>query len=163
MKQFILNHKKAITGALAMLLVGGITMSFQDSPLGYSKFTGEDEFVYEGCCYTDTLPDKAGIKMKDFDKLQAELDKTLGKVDAELRGMDFTKIQKEAAELALKEIDMDKIMKNVELALKSIDLDKVMAEVSASLKNVKQNVFVAKNETAPVENKTRRTLKGITG
>ena len=135
MKQFILNHKKAITGAFAMLLIGGITMSFQDSPLGYSQFTGQYDFVYEGCS-TDTLPDKEGIKMKDFDNPESELDKTLGKVDAELKNLDFTKLQKDAAELALKEIDIDKIMKNVELALKNVDMEKIMASVNSSLKNM---------------------------
>lgn len=150
MKQFILKHKKAITGALAMLLIGGITMSFQDSPLGYSKFTGQDDFVYEGCC-TDTMPDKEGITMKDFDKLQAQLDKTLGEVGAELKNLDFTKLQKDAMTQALKEVDMDKIMKNVELSLKNIDLDKMMADVSASLKNIDLNFKSAEIEKALAE------------
>ena len=150
MKQFILKQKKAITGTLAMLLFGGITMSFLDSPLGYNKFTGEDEFTYEGC-YTDTLPEKEGMKMKDFDKLQAQLDKVLGEVDAELKGIDFTKIQKDAMETALKEVDMEKIMKNVELSLKNIDLDKMMADVSTSLKNADLNVKSAEIEKALAE------------
>ncbi len=150
MKQFILKHKKAITGTLAMLLIGGITMSFLNSPLGYNKFTGEDDFVYEGC-YTDTLPEKEGIKMKDFDKLQTQLDKVLGEVDAELKGIDFTKLQKEVMESALKEVDMEKVMKNVELSLKNIDLAKIMADVSASLKNVDLNFKSAEIEKALAE------------
>lgn len=150
MKQFILKHKKAITGTLAMLMMGVITMSFLDSPLGYNKFTGEDEFAYEGCS-TDTLPEKEGIKMKDFDKLQDQLDKALGKVDAELKGLDFSKIQKDAMESALKAVDMDKIMKNVELSLKNIDLDKIMSDVSTSLKNVDLNFKSAEIEKALAE------------
>ncbi len=150
MKQFILKHKKAITGTLAMLLIGGITMSFLDSPVGYSKFTGEDEFTYEGCS-TDTLPDKEGITMKDFDKLQSQLDKVLGEVDAELKGIDFTKIQKDAMESALKAVDMEKMMKDVELSLKNIDLDKMMADVSASLKNVDLNFKSTEIEKAMAE------------
>ena len=110
-------------------------MSFQDSPLGYSQFTGQDDLVYEGCS-TDTLPDKEGIKMKDFDKPEFELDKTLGKVDAELKNLDFTKLQKDATELALKDIDIDKIMKNVELALKNVDMEKILASVNSSLKSM---------------------------
>lgn len=136
MKQFFLNHKKTIAGVFSMLLIGGITMSFQNSPLGYSEFTGQDEFEYQGCA-TDTLPspDREGIKMKDFDKLNAELDKTLGKVDAELKGLDFSKLQKDA-ELALKEIDIDKMMQHVELALQNVNLDKIIGEVGASLKDI---------------------------
>ena len=150
MKQFILKRKKAITGTLAMLLMGGITMSFLDSPLGYNKFTGVDEFVYEGC-YTDTLPDKEGIKMKDFDKLQTQLDKALGEVDAELKGIDFTKIQKDAMEAVLKAVDLEKMMKNVELSLKNIDLEKIMADVSTSLKNIDLNFKSVEIEKALAE------------
>jgi len=150
MKQFILNRKKAITGTIAMLLIGGITMSFSNIPLGYSEFTGEDEYVYSTCSI-DTVPDKEGIKMKDFDKLQGELDMALGKVGAELKGIDFSKLQKDAAELALKEVDMEKIMKSVELALKSIDLDKTMADVSSSLKNLNLDYKNAEVEKALAE------------
>jgi hypothetical protein len=150
MKQFILKHKKAITGTLAILLIGAITMSFLDSPVGYSKFTGEDEFTYEGCC-TDTLPEKEGITMKDFDKLQAQLDKVLAEVNAELKGIDFSKLQKDVIEQAMKEVDMDKMMKNVELSLKNIDLDKIMADVSSSLKNVDLNFKSAEIEKAMAE------------
>jgi len=150
MKQFFLSNKKAIAGAIAMLLIGGITMSFNNIPLGYSEFTGEDEYVYSTCSI-DTVPDSEGIKMKDFDKLQTELDNTLGKVGAELKGLDFSKMQKDAAELALKEIDVDKIMKNVELALKNIDLDKIMTEVSSSLKNSNPEYTNAEVEKALAE------------
>ncbi len=45
-------------------------------------------FDYESS-YTDTLPEKEGITMKDFDKLQAELDKVSGAVNAELKGIEF--------------------------------------------------------------------------
>lgn len=136
MKQFIVKHKKAITGTLAILLIGGITMSFQDTPFAYDKFSGKEDYAYESSC-KDTLPEKKGIKMKDFDKLQSELDKTLEKVQAELKSLDLVAIQKDAATVALKEIDLDKIMKSVELSLKDLDIDKIMAEVTASLKNVK--------------------------
>ncbi len=150
MKQFILNRKKAITGTLAMLLIGGITMSFLNSPLGYDQFTGEDEFVYEGCS-VDTLPDKEGIKMKDFEKLQCELDKISGEVDAELKGIEFLKLQKDALAQAMKEVDMEKMMKNVELSLKNIDLEKMMASVTSSLENVDLNFKSAEIEKALAE------------
>ena len=135
MKQFIVKHKKAITGTLAILLIGGITMSFQDSPFAYDKFSGKEDYICEGS-FTDTLPEKEGIKMKDFDKLQAELDKALEKVHAELKNIDLTAIQKNASVAALKEIDMDKIMKSVEISLKDLDVDKILADVTASLKNM---------------------------
>lgn len=151
MKQFILNHRKAITGTIAMLMIGFSTMSFPDSPLGYSKLTGEDNFTTEGC--TDTLPEKEGISMKEFDKLQVELEKVMGKVGAELKGIDFEKIQKDAGEIALKEIDVEKIMKTVEQSLKGIDLDKTMADVSSSLKDLKTDYKSEEVEKAMAEAK----------
>ncbi len=150
MKQCIVKHKKAITGSAAMLLVGFITLSFQEFPYAQNQFTGQQDLSYEFSC-PDTLPEKEGIKMKDFDKLQTELDKAMGRVDAELKGIDFTKIQKDAMESALKEVDMDKIMKNVELSLKNIDLDKMMADVSTSLKNIDLNFKSAEIEKALAE------------
>ena len=137
MKHFFLSQKKAVTCTLAMLLIGGITMSFLNSPLGYDEFTGDD-FDYEGCS-VDTMPGKEGIKMKDFEKLQAELEKISGAVDAELKGIEFTKLQKDAISKAMKAVDMEKMMKDVELSLKNIDLDKMMANVSTSLKNADLN------------------------
>jgi hypothetical protein len=150
MKQCIVKHKKAITGSAAMLLVGFITLSFQEFPYAQNQFTGQQDLSYSVSC-PDTLPEKEGLKMKDFDKLQTELDKAMGKVDAELKGIDFSKLQKDAIAQALKEVDMDKIMKNVELSLKNIDLDKMMADVTTSLKNITLNYKSAEIEKALAE------------
>lgn len=151
MKQFILKHKQAITGTLAILLIGAITMSFQDSPFAYSKFSVQQDFAYGGGC-ADTVPDKQAMKMKDFEKLQTDLEKSLLQVNEELKKMDFSKIQKDI-EASLKDIDMDKIRKDVELALKSIDMDKIMAEVSASVKNLTVDYKSADIEKALAEAK----------
>lgn len=134
MKQFLVKHKKAITSSLAILLMGGITLAFQDTPFANDKFSGREAYTCETGC-TDTLPEKEGIKMKDFNKLQAELDKALEKVATDLKNMDLSKIQKEAATQALQQANLDNVLKNVELSLKNIDLDKMMASISSSLKN----------------------------
>ncbi|MBK8496016.1 MAG: hypothetical protein IPL50_14140 [Chitinophagaceae bacterium] len=137
MKHFILKNKEALTGTIAFLLIGAMTMSFQDSPFGYSKFLEKDAVkVSAGCA--DTIPDKEfmeSMKMKDFDKLQSELDRTLKQVDAELRKIDLSGIEKQI-ESSLKSVDMEKIMKDVELSLQNIDMDKMMAGVSSSLKDI---------------------------
>ncbi|HQW92339.1 MAG TPA: hypothetical protein PKY28_04530 [Ferruginibacter sp.] len=137
MKHFILKNKEALTGTIAFLLIGAMTMSFQDSPFGYSKFLEKDAVKISAGC-ADTIPDKEfmeSMKMKDFDKLQAELDKSLKQVDAEIRKIDFSGIQKEI-ESSLRSADMEKIMKDVELSLQNIDLDKMMAGISSSLKDI---------------------------
>ncbi len=131
MKQFILKNRKAFTGLAAMLLFGGILMSFQDSPYVRQKFDPE-QFS------DDTIPEKNfedHMKMKDFDKLSSQLDGTILQVGDEIKKIDFDKIQKEV-ENSLNEVDMEKIMKNVELSLKNIDLDKMLADVRSSLKDM---------------------------
>jgi hypothetical protein len=152
MKHFILKNKKALTGTLAFLLIGAMTMSFQDSPFGYSKYLERDALKISAGC-ADTIPDKEfteSMKMKDFDKLQSELDRTLKQVDAELRKIDLTGIEKQI-ESSLKSVDMEKIMKDVELSLKSIDMDKMMADISSSLKDIDLKHNSAEIEKAQLE------------
>jgi hypothetical protein len=131
MKQFILKNKNAIKGIAAVLLIGIVTLSFQDSPLVRQQFDLQQQ-------NEDTVPDKSwdrSMNMKEFDKLMVDLDKTMLQVGTELRKIDFSSIQKDV-ENALKDVDMQKIMKDAELAIKSVDLDKIMDDVKASLKNV---------------------------
>ena len=152
MKQFILKHKAALTGILALLLVGGITMSFQESPFSYNKYLLEENFDSPGGC-SDTIPDKesnSSMKMKDFEKLQSQLDGSLLEVTDELKKIDLTKLRKEIDE-SLKDVDMDKIKKDVELALKSIDMDKMMAGVKSSLKDLNKEYINAGIEKALAE------------
>ncbi|MEP7254337.1 MAG: hypothetical protein ABI666_01110 [Ferruginibacter sp.] len=142
MKQFILKHKKAITGAIAVLLIGGITMSFQDSPFSYTKFNVQEDSDLHQKCTKDTIPEKeysGSMKMKDFDNLQNVLDKSLLQAMDEVKKIDFAKIQKEV-EASLKSVDMEKIMKDVSLSLKSIDLDKLLADVKSSLNDINLDV-----------------------
>jgi len=152
MKQFILRNKKALGGIIAILLIGGITMSFQDSPFGANKFVVQDEFDLQGS-FIDTVPEKecnGSMKMKDFDKLQSQLDKSLLQVNDEIKKIDFDQIQKQV-ENTLKELDMDKIMKTVEASLKSIDLDKLLADVTSSLKDINWDVKEVEMEKALAE------------
>ncbi len=141
MKQFLLKHKKTVIGTAAVLLIGGITMSFQDSPFSYNRFTvQEDQAPQEPSkryC-NDTVPEKnynGSMTMKEFDNLQNVLDKTLIDVMDQVKKIDLSKIQKDV-EAALKSVDMEKIMRDVNLSLKNVDLDKIMADVSLSLKNI---------------------------
>jgi paraquat-inducible protein B len=138
MKQFILKHKKAITGAIAVLLIGGITMSFQDSPFSYTKFTVQEDSGMPPKYPLDTVPEKeysGSMKMKDFDNLQKVLDKSLLEATAEIKKIDFAKIQKEI-ESSLKSVDMEKIMEEVNRSLKAVDMDKLLADVTSSLNDI---------------------------
>ncbi len=131
MKQFIFKNKKAITGISTAILIGVVTLSFQDSPVVRQKFDVQQSM-------DDTFPDKnheGSMKMKDLDELVGDLDKTLLQVGTELKNIDFTSIQKDV-EKALKDVDMQKIMREAELSIHSIDLDKIMADVKSSLKDI---------------------------
>lgn len=154
MKQFILKNKNALAGIFALLLTGVITMSFQDSPFSYTQFMVEENFDVPGCM-NDTLPEKefsGSMKMKDFDKLQSELDKSLLQVNEEMKKIDFSKIQLEI-QSALKSLDMEKIILDVERSLKSIDLDKMIAGISSSLKGLSPELKSAEMEKAMSEAK----------
>ena len=137
MKQFILKHKKALTGIIAILFIGGVTMSFQDSPFAASKFTVQEDFDLQEL-NTDTVPEKecnGSMKMKDFDKIQSQLDKSLVQVNEELKNINFDKIQKDV-QASLKGLDMEKIIRDVELALKNIDVNKLVADATSALKDI---------------------------
>ena len=132
MKQFILKHSKALAGIACALLLGGILMSFQDSPFVHQQFDLQQ-------VSDDTLPDKNyddHMKLKDFDKLISELDgKIMSQVGDAIKTIDLDKIEKDV-ENSLKGLDMEHIMKTVELSLKNIDLDKIREDVTSSLKTV---------------------------
>ncbi len=150
MKQFIVKHKKALTGTIAILLIGGVTVSFQDSPIIYSQFPPvEENYECQKVC-TDTVPEKEAMKMKEFEKLQADLDRSLLHITEELKKMDLAQIQREV-EVSLKAVDMDKIRKEVDMAIKNIDMDKMLADVTASLKNITSEVKQADIEKAIAE------------
>lgn len=134
MKQFLLKNKRAITGIAAALSIGVITLSFQDSPFVSHEF---DYDSYENSC--DTVPDRDynnSMKMKDFDKLINDLDKTYLQAMDEVKKVDLDKIMKDV-ELSLASVNVEKIMKEVQLSLKQVDVDKIMEDVKNSLKDIK--------------------------
>ncbi|HMJ47594.1 MAG TPA: hypothetical protein VK498_09700 [Ferruginibacter sp.] len=130
MKQFILKNLPAITGIAALLLIGGLTMSFQDTS---QKTTRTEEVTVQ-----DTLPGKryeSALTMKEFDKLMKDMDKQMLEVATELKKIDFAGIEKQL-ETSLKEVDMEKIMNDVNNSIKAIDVEKIIADVKNSLKDI---------------------------
>lgn len=152
MKQFISANRKTVLSTVALLLVGALTMSFQDSPFSYHRFAVQENTEFRMPC-TDTIPEKeynGSIKMKDLERLQSELDRSLLQVNDELKKIDFSKIQKEI-EASLKSIDAEKLLKEVERSLKDIDLGKTLASVSASLKDIDVDIKREEIEKALTE------------
>lgn len=130
MKQFMLKHKKAAGAIAVCLMIGGITLSFQDTPFVNQILNEEKK--------KDTVPGKKyheGMTMKEFDNLSKELDKHMLDVADQLKKIDMEAILKQS-ELAMKAIDVDKIMKEVELSIKDINIEKISAEAMASVKEI---------------------------
>ena len=157
MKQFILNHRKAVAGIAAALLIGGITMSFQDSPFVHDHLGVQQE------AYQDTTHPKCkgSMTMKEFDNLVQQLDENMLQVNGELKKIDLDQIEK-TVEASLKTVDMEKIMKDVERSVKSIDVDKILDDVKSSLKNIDMKEIHKELEKAKLEiEKSREALKNI--
>lgn len=128
MKQFILKNKKSVAGIAACLLIGIVTLSFQDSPFVHSM-------LEKSCQAEDTtkpLKKKNSMTMKEFDRLSENLDK---EVLDQIKEINVEKIQEEVL-ASIKEVDVEKIMKEVEASLKDIDTEKILAEVKAELDNI---------------------------
>jgi len=128
MKQFMLNHKKSVTGIAACLLIGIITLSFQDSPLVHYMLD-------KSAPLQDTVPvkkNKNSMTMKEFDRLSENLDKEIAN---QLKEIDLQKMEQEIA-AGFKNVDFDKISKEVELSLKDIDTEKILAEVKKEISTI---------------------------
>ena len=132
MKKFILKNIHALSGIAALLLIGGITMSFQDT--FQKKITRTEEITIQ-----DTLPGKrfeGSMTMKEFDNLMKDMDKKMLEVSEEIKKIDFAGIEKQL-EASLKDVDFGKIRKDVETSIKTIDVEKIMDDVKKSLNEVK--------------------------
>ncbi len=128
MKQFILKHKGSVAGISACLLLGILTLSFQDSPFVHSM-------IEQSSPLQDTVPVKKSrnsMTMKEFDRLAENLDNQVAK---ELKNIDFAKMEQEIRS-SLKEVDVEKIMKEVEGSLKEINTEKILADVKKELENI---------------------------
>lgn len=148
MKQFIQQNKKALSGIGAAILIGLVTLSFQDSPL--VQLRPEMQQNTE-----DTIPQKKKdcMSMKEFDQVMEDLDKNMHKIGEQLKEIDFALIRKNV-ETALQQVDMDKIMKSASQALKSVDIEKILNDVRSSLKDIDTEKINAEvNEAMKVANK----------
>jgi len=137
MKQFILKNKRQVAGLAACLLIGVLTLSFQDSPFVHSMLEKTTPLQ-------DTVPVKKhrnSMTMKEFDRLSENLDR---EITDEIKKIDLAKIEQEVR-ASLKDVDMDKIMKEVESSLKEIDTEKILAEVKKELDHI--NFEDVNNET----------------
>ena len=134
MYQFIQRNRKIVAGIAACLLIGGITMSFQNTPFGP---IGKLDTLTEE---QDTIPTKEGndepkMNIKDFDKLMQHMDKEGLRMQQELSNIDFEKIHAEIS-ASLNKVDFDKMKSNIDKAMKEIDFTKIENGVKTALKEI---------------------------
>lgn len=138
MKQFIAKNKKYWMGMVACLLIGFVTLSFQDSPIIHLQqqgLTNESMDMQEMNSVTDTFPPDKKMTAKDLDKLHVELEKAMKLVTEKLKEIDWSKLNLQISE-SLKEIDLDKIKASVEQSLKAVDMAAIEKDVQNALKEV---------------------------
>lgn len=102
---------------------------------------------------TDTLPDNKlniEIDMKGLDEAMKELGTEMQKINIELKNIDWEKISKEVSQ-SLKELDLNKIQLEVSKSLKEVDWDKISKEVKESLSKVDMDKIKLEIEKAMSE------------
>jgi hypothetical protein len=131
MKKIFATHKAAIIGSAAIVLIGGITMSFQDTPFMQQKL-GVQAPVFE-----DTTKHKknATISMKQLDSLLHNIDGVILQTGEQLKKIDLSKMM-EQVQQSLKAVNLDEIMNSVQTAIQAVDINKIMSEVKNSLNEV---------------------------
>jgi hypothetical protein len=150
--KFIQKNKNALLGTAALLLIGGLTLSFQDSPFNYLSPYGEKEQIRN----TDTVPEKkccdGKMTMKEFEQLPETIDLGLFKANEAIKSIDWAAIEKTVND-ALKSINIDKIKLDVEKALKDVDIQKISADITKALNGVDMDKLNAELKSAMEEAK----------
>jgi hypothetical protein len=124
------NSKTALLAAASLIIVGIITMAFQDS----TKHNLQVQTPISTQA-TDTVPDKH-IKIDvDVDQIMKEVDKQLETVQKNLKEIEWEKISKNI-EASIKDINLDKIRTEVTASLDKVDMDKIKREIESSLKDI---------------------------
>lgn len=137
MKQLIAKNKRYLGGMAACLLIGGITLSFQDSPFVHAK-TGQTEQVIEvegAIACKDTVPPGKKLTAQELEKLEADLEQAMKVVGEKLKEIDLGKLNLQIAD-ALKQVDMEKIRASVEQSLKAVDFAAIEKQVNEAMKEV---------------------------
>lgn len=149
MKQFIVTNQRSVAGLAACLLIGVLTLSFQDSPFVHSMI--EKSTPLEDT--TKPFKKKNSMTMKEFDRLSENLDKEIAE---QIGRIDLQKIEAEV-QAAMKEVDVEKIMKEVEESLKEVNMEKILADIKVNLENIRLDELSDVTETALAE--TRKELE----
>ena len=141
MKQFILKNKKALCLLGFLLLMGGITMSFQDSPLIYQKLAQEQ--MPEDTYPSKKLPDSMNSKV--CDEYIKDLISILMEADAQIKRIDIAQIQQDI-KMAHRNININRAILKTTTGLKSGEIEKMRTELVNTMKGIKNALNNTKKE-----------------
>lgn len=133
-----LTHNQKIVAVItACLLIGGITMSFQNVPFG--PFDKLDTLTG----IQDTIPEKqkeneAKLTITDFDQLMQKMNEEMGKMQKEITKIDLEQMHKDLAS-SLDKVNFDQINSNIDKAMKDVDFEKIEKSIKTALKEVDWN------------------------
>ena len=132
MNQFILKNKNGFLLLGLLLLMGGITMSFQDSPFIYQKLAQEQ--VPEDIYLSEKLPDSINLTIAD--ECIKDLNMALMAADAQIKRIDITQIQQDV-EMALRNVNQNRVILKTSSGVKNAEIEKMLAELKFTLKEIK--------------------------
>ena len=132
MNQFILKNKNGFLLLGLLLMMGGITMSFQDSPFIYQKLAQEQ--VPEDTYLAKKLPDSINLTIAD--EFIKDLNMALMAADAQIKRIDITQIQQDV-EMALRNINQNGVILKTSSGVKNVEIEKMLAELKFTLKEIK--------------------------
>ena len=139
MKKIISNNKNAFLCILALLLVGGITMAFEDSPFMRLKFPDTP-------LNTDTLPQVPPTNNQGEGKPKCNgnycnklSELVMNNVYLELKKVDFNRISNEVAQ-SLKNINQDKLSQEIRSSILDIDWKAINKSINEALQEVRMEL-----------------------
>jgi len=121
------QSKTVLLVTTSLLTIGIITMAFQDS--------SNHHLQIQSPAITDTVPDKHITIDVNVDDVMRDVEKQLINVDKTLKEIEWDKMSKEI-EASLKSIDLDKIRTEVSASLDKVDMEKIKKEIDRSVRAI---------------------------
>ncbi len=129
MKQ-ISRKGRAITGILACLLIGLMSVSLQDTPI-------VNQVLNEQSDSPDSVPKKQmpSMTMEAFDNMLLSLDHSMPRLDPSICNLEVQQIQAETL-AQLQKVDIEQIARDLQRTMREVDMEKLLAESRASLEKI---------------------------